>query len=356
MPQYYDVQRAAADTLIRNLTTNPENFYEHIRQYTGSIVLKIAYGYELQSNIAADPYVELATRAMAGISQTIPETFLVDFVPVLEYMPEWLPGGGFKRSARMWKKQSYELRDHPWEWFKDALAKGTADPSFATRCLEELASSETVTSDRDREMMEEVIKNSVGVAYLAGADTTPMQTVSFMLSFILNMVHNPDVQARAQAEIDSLVASSGRLPDFGDQDKLPYLDAIIAETLRLQPVTPYAIPHAVEEDDVYEGYWISKGSTVIGNAWAVLHDEDVYGAEPMRFNPDRFMPKEGDRSVIPPHPEKYAFGFGRRICPGRYLALNNAWLATTRILADFTIVAAEGKEAPVVEYNDGLVR
>ncbi|KAK1230830.1 hypothetical protein PQX77_006070 [Marasmius sp. AFHP31] len=309
MPQYYDIQRAAADALIRKLTSNPENFCEHIRQYNGSIVLKIIYGYELQPNMATDPYVELANKAMQGLSKTtVPGTFLVDFFPALKYMPEWLPGGGFKKRARMWKKESYELRDRPWEWFKTALAKGTAAPSFATRSLEKLASSATVTSDRDREMMEEVIKNSAGVAYLAGADTT----VSFMLSFILNMIHNPDIQARAQAEIDSLIASSGRLPDFGDQDKLPYIDAVIAETLRLQPVTPYAVPHAVEEDDVYEGYWIPKGSTVIGNAWAVLHDEDVYGAEPMRFNPDRFMPKEGDRSIIPPHPERYAFGFGRR--------------------------------------------
>ncbi|KAL0067942.1 hypothetical protein AAF712_005111 [Marasmius tenuissimus] len=371
MPQYYDIQRAATDALIQKLTTNPEDFYEHIRQHSGSTVLKITYGYELQSSMATDPYVELATKAMQGLSETsIPGTFLVDFFPALKYIPEWLPGGGFKKRARVWKKETYELRDQPWEWFKSALANGTADPSVATRMLENLASSETVTSDRDREMMEEAIKNSAGISYFAGADTT----VSFMLSFILNMIYHPDVQARAQAEIDSLVASSARLPDFGDQDKLPYVDAVIAEVLRHQPVAPYAIAHAAEEDDMYEGYWIPKGSTVVGNAWAVLHDEDVYGAEPMKFDPDRFIPKEGGN--IPPHPEKYAFGFGRRsvatcffayclleplllrdrICPGRYLALNSAWLATTHILANFTITAAEGKEAPVVEYNDGLVR
>ncbi|KAL0067925.1 hypothetical protein AAF712_005094 [Marasmius tenuissimus] len=257
--------------------------------------------------MATDPYVELANRAMQGLSEaSIPGTFLVDFFPVLKYIPEWLPGGGFKRRARVWKKETYELRDQPWEWFKSAVANGTADPSVATQMLERLASSETVTSDRDREMMEEVIKNSAAAAYIAGADTV----CTIHIATIINMIHHPDVQARAQAEIDSLVASSGRLPDFGDQDKLPYVDAIMAETLRLQPVAPYAAAHAVEEDDVYEGYWIPKGSTVVGNVWAVLHDENVYGAEPMKFNPDRFMPKEG--GSIPPHPEKYAFGFGRR--------------------------------------------
>ncbi|KAL0067926.1 hypothetical protein AAF712_005095 [Marasmius tenuissimus] len=299
------------------------------------LFLKITYGYELQSSMGTDPYVELANKAIQGLSEaSIPGTFLVDFFPLLKYIPEWLPGGGFKRRARMWKKESYELRDRPWEWFKSALANGTADSSVAAQMLKKLASSETVTSDRDREMMEEVIKNSAGIAYLAGADTvctihclippcllgchkysqqTLIQTVSFMLSFILNMIHYPNVQARAQAEIDSFVASSGRLPDFGDQDKLPYVDAVIAETLRHQPVTPYAVAHAAEEDDVYEGYWIPKGSTVVGNVWAILHDENVYGAEPMKFNPDRFTKTEAEGKDMPPHPEKYAFGFGRRL-------------------------------------------
>ena len=131
-----------------------------------------------------------------------------------------------------------------------------------------------------------------------------------MLSFLLSMTKNPEVQARAQAEIDSVITSLGRLPDFGDEDKLPYIEAVIAETHRLNPIVPYAVPHAAEEDDVYEDYLIPKGSTVIGNTWAILHDEEVYGPEPMRFNPDRFM-KEGGKD-IPPNPEKYAFGFGRR--------------------------------------------
>ncbi|KAJ8088569.1 hypothetical protein PM082_022642 [Marasmius tenuissimus] len=308
MPQYYDIQRAATDSLIGKLTTTPGDFYDHIRHHAASIALKISHGYQPQTSMSSDPYVKLANNAVEGLIETaVPGTFLVDFFPALQYIPSWLPGAGFKRKARLWKRYCHELRDRPWEWFQSALAEGTAEPSFATRTLEKLAMSATKTSDQDRKMMEEVIKNCAGITYLAGSDTT----VSVMLSFVLSMINHPEVQARAQAEVDSFVASSGKLPDFGDQDKLPYLEAVIAETLRHRPVAPYAVPHAVEEDDVYEGFWIPKGSTVIGNAWGVLHDKDVYGPEPLRFNPDRFM-KEGDKD-IPPHPEKYAFGFGRRL-------------------------------------------
>ncbi|KAL0576519.1 hypothetical protein V5O48_005464 [Marasmius crinis-equi] len=215
-----------------------------------------------------------------------------------------MPGAGFKRKARVWKKYCMELRERPWEWMKSEIVEGTAEPSFTTQNLQKFVTS--TTSDSDREAMEEVIKNCAGISYLAGSDTT----VSVILSFILNMMKHPEVQSRAQKEVDSVVVSSGRLPDFGDEGKLPYVDAIIAETFRLNPVTPLAVPHAALEDDVYEGYWIPKGSTVIGNAWAVLHDEDLYGPEPMKFNPDRFMKQEGKER--PPHPEKYGFGFGRR--------------------------------------------
>ncbi|KAL0576520.1 hypothetical protein V5O48_005465 [Marasmius crinis-equi] len=312
MPEYYDIQREATEALIRKLTTSPADYYDHVRQQVSfsqtsliSPVLKIVYGYQPQDSLASDPYVKLANSAIEGIIETaIPGAFLVDFFPALKFVPSWLPGAGFKRKAQVWKKYCLELRDRPWEWLKSSIVDGTAEPSFASRNLEKLASS--ITSDSDREAMEEVIKGCSAISYLAGSDTT----VSVLLSFILNMMKYPEIQSRAQAEVDSVVASLGRLPEFGDQSKLPYVDAVLAETLRRNTVTPLALPHAALEDDVYEGYWIPKGSTIVGNAWAILHDEDLYGPEPMKFNPDRFMKQDGKER--PPHPERYAFGFGRR--------------------------------------------
>ena len=78
----------------------------------------------------------------------------------------------------------------------------------------------------------------------------------------------PEVQRKAQEELDSVIGSE-RLPTFADRERLPYIDAIVKETLRWHTVGPVGLPHAATEDDMYNGYFIPKGSIVIGNAWSV---------------------------------------------------------------------------------------
>lgn len=67
------------------------------------------------------------------------------------------------------------------------------------------------------------------------------------------MVLNPEVQKRAQAEIDRVVGTD-RLPDFGDRVSIPYVEAVLRETMRFHPIAPLGVPHAGVSDDVYEGY------------------------------------------------------------------------------------------------------
>lgn len=134
-----------------------------------------------------------------------------------------------------------------------------------------------------------------------------------------------------------------------------------------------AIAHAAVSDDIYEGYFIPKGmyslrfiqsvyklhigSTVFGNAWAILHDEATY-PDAESFKPERFM---GDK--LQPNPINLgAFGFGRRICPGRYLALNTTFIGLAGLLWAFDIRPlgkGEGEEAEVLPdvmaYSDGVV-
>ncbi|KAF8442293.1 cytochrome P450 [Boletus edulis BED1] len=81
------------------------------------------------------------------------------------------------------------------------------------------------------------------------------------------MVLYPEVQAKAQAELDS-VTGNGRLPQFDDRASLPYVDAILHELVdgiaRQVPTDVLRIPHATSSDDVYgdEGYHIPKGTVV----------------------------------------------------------------------------------------------
>lgn len=76
----------------------------------------------------------------------------------------------------------------------------------------------------------------------------------------------PEVQKKAQAEIDAVIGS-GRLPTMEDRDQLPYCNAIASEALRWHSVAPTGVPHRVLEDDIFNGYFIPKGSLVMANVW-----------------------------------------------------------------------------------------
>ncbi|KAF8834141.1 cytochrome P450 [Paxillus ammoniavirescens] len=174
--------------------------------------------------------------------------------------------------------------------------------------------------------------------------------------FTLAMVQNPHVWKRAQAEIDAVLGMD-RLPDFEDRPSLPYVEAIVRETMRWQPVTPFGVPHATTSSDSYKGFYIPKGATVLANVWAMSRDEARYpNAE--QFTPERFLTAEG--TLTDDNPAEYIFGFGRRICPGRYTGDASVWSAIATMLAtlEFTYATdAEGKNIMFEpKYVNGLAR
>ncbi|KAF5372521.1 hypothetical protein D9758_005274 [Tetrapyrgos nigripes] len=343
-PEYYQAQRDATLSLMDKLTTDPEHFFGHVSHHSGEILLKTVYGYTLHTE--DDKYLQLVHNALEGaVEAANPGSFWVDYFPILKHMPAWLPGASFKRKAKVWGKSFQDLVDQPWNWTREAMEEGTALPSFCTQSAER----HSITPGENSKM-EQVIKNCAAFAYSAGTETT----VSSILSFILVMAIHPDLQIRAQKELENVVGV-GRLPDFEDQDKLPFIQVLISEILRWNPVSPLALPHRALHDDVYEGYVIPEGATVVGNAWAVLHDEELYGANPLEFDPDRFLRKDGK---VPPNPDLFAFGFGRRICPGRYIALNTIYLTMVYLLTTYNIAKAidnDGNEIePRVQFAEGI--
>lgn len=82
------------------------------------------------------------------------------------------------------------------------------------------------------------------------------------------------------------------------------------------------------QDDTYQGYFLPKGTVVLANTWAIHNDEAEY-EQPGRFMPDRFLHNEyGTREPVDESTDdhrrtSYAFGAGRRVCPGQRLAKNS---------------------------------
>lgn len=79
-----------------------------------------------------------------------------------------------------------------------------------------------------------------------------------MTTFFYLMAKHRDLQRKAQAEIDQVVGSK-RLPGYDDRPRLPYLEALYREVMRIAPPMPLSVPHATSEDDFYKGYFIPKG-------------------------------------------------------------------------------------------------
>ncbi|THU99913.1 cytochrome P450 [Dendrothele bispora CBS 962.96] len=340
--EYHPIQRKETLHLLKNLVNDPDiDIREHVRTYTGAISVRITHGINLEQYRMH--YSELADRAIQSfIFAGNHGDFMVDYFPLLKYIPSWLPGATFKQKAKVWAKDVSDLNELPWKDVKSSVASGAAIPCIATDGLEKFSSQ--------LDEMEEVLKNVCGVAYIAGTDTTS----SLLLSIIVALVCYPEIQKKAQSELDTVVGQ-GRLPDFSDRKRLPYIECVLKETQRMWPSAPLGLDHYSISDDIYEGYFIPKGTTIVGNTWAILHDKTIYD-DPMTFKPERFLEQFGKQ--CPPDP-LYSFGFGRRICPGRYLALDNSWMMMACILAVFTIEKAldiNGNEIEVTtQRTDGAL-
>ncbi|KIP07825.1 hypothetical protein PHLGIDRAFT_29862 [Phlebiopsis gigantea 11061_1 CR5-6] len=329
-----------ARKLLCRLLRAPDDFMAHLRLTTGSLSLSIAYGIETQEE--NDPYIMHAERTLeAANAAMVPGAFLVDVFPALKYIPEWMPGASFKTKARIWKYSSLWTLNTPWEVVKRRMT-----------LIQDLIEPATNPA-----YMESVCKSAVGSIYVGNS------TLGILYSFFLAMVCYPEIQHRAQTSID--VVCRGRLPDFSDYDSLPYVHAIVKECLRWHPVMPLNVPHRLSEDDVYDGYYIPEGSFVIANTWALLHDPDVY-TEPESFIPERFLTQHetanGQMLVINPDirdPMEAAFGFGRRICPGRHMAHESMWIVFVSVLATFDIQRirdVDGAEiVPPEAYSEGFI-
>ncbi|CUA78033.1 O-methylsterigmatocystin oxidoreductase [Rhizoctonia solani] len=267
--------------------------------------------------------------------------FLVNAFPALSCIPGWFPGTGWKYTARKWRKNKNHAVDAPYEWTKKQIATGEFEPSVLSALLQDHKPiSGLPTEDRDKELKE------LGYILFAGGTET---IATALMGFIAAMVANPEVQIKAQAEIDSALGYGTRLPMISDEARLPYVRNLILEVLRWQPVAPTGgTPHTNCQDDVYEGYDIQKGTMLIGNLWAMSRNKTSY-KNPENFEPDRFL----DPTV----PHLPAFGWGRRKCAGMHFAEVSLFLGISSLLTTFTFSRKKDKDGkeiiPTIEgaYN-----
>ncbi|KAK0469239.1 cytochrome P450 [Desarmillaria tabescens] len=328
MKQFLPVEERETHRFLKRVLAHPENLLQHIRKTAGAIILHISHGYDIEEE--NDPFVTLADQATDQFSvSTAPGGFLVNHIPALRHVPAWFPGAGFQQKANEWAETLENMVDRPYNFVKSQIAAGKAPLSLVSSLLE--GRQVSVEEEFD-------IKWLAASLYSGGADTT----VSSIHAFFKAMTLFPEIQAKAQAEIDTVVGSD-RLPGFHDREHLPYINALVLEVIRWHTVTPTAVPHRAIEDDVYDGYFIPKGSLIVANLWKMLHDPAIYNS-PFKFKPERFL-----GSTPEPDPRTVAFGFGRRICPGRVLADASIFISIAMSLAVYDVSKYFSPEGVVTE-------
>lgn len=172
-------------------------------------------------------------------------------------------------------------------------------------------------------------------------------TVAILIEWILaRMVLHPEIQSMVQKELDHIVGKSGRLTE-SDIPAMSYLPAVIKEVLRLHPPGPLlSWARLAITDTVVDSRHVPAGTTAMVNMWSIMRDPDVW-TNPLQFNPERFLKKEGnqDFSVFGSDLRLAPFGSGRRSCPGKSMSFTTVtfWVAT--LLHEYEWTAA--KQNPV---------
>lgn len=289
----------------------------------------MAYGYTIDPH-KSDTLVDLVDTMMAEFSlAAVPMAWAVDIIPALQYLPHNFPGAAFQKTARKWRKSIQASAYIPYRFVQRQMASSSYPQSYVSKLVKHF--KEEDTPDLNKEDEEAIIWSAASL-YGAAADTT----VITLTTFTLAMAKFPDVQRKAQDEIDRVVGTD-RLPNFEDREKLPYIDALVKEAMRWWPVAPMGFPHTATEDIQYRGHRIPKGAYLLPAVWWFLHDPEVY-ANPESFEPDRFLSPRSE-----PDPISDVFGYGRRICPGRFFADSSLYLNIVQSLATFNITKAVGK-------------
>ncbi|KAK4703373.1 hypothetical protein P7C70_g2845, partial [Phenoliferia sp. Uapishka_3] len=316
---YEPIQEFESAQLIRDLGKTPLAYWGHAQRYAGSTIMQIAF------NKRAPTPQDPAITEMRAVNEKMTKTavagrYAVDAFPFLNYLPRFLAP---------WKAEADALFDETLTLFSKHVnsvkqdIKEERDVHCFTRYILEL--------QKDYGLEDNEATFLAGAMFGAGSDTT----ADAISTFLLTMVAHPHVLAKAQEELDRVVGKS-RLPEFSDQPDLVYCEAVLRETMRWRPVIGGGLAHCTTEDDVYEGYFIPKGTAVVANHWAIHLDPELY-PEPKVFNPDRFI--EDGQLVGTKYSERghFGFGFGRRICPGLHIADRSMFIVFSRLMWSFNI-------------------
>ncbi|KAI6155078.1 cytochrome P450 [Pisolithus tinctorius] len=332
--RYHELHLRSAHQLVENIQRDSKSLYNHLDLYTATMALEFTYGRRME--VKNDPIISMAASLAEGMTKgvTAERVGLLAALPILKYIPSWFPGAAFQDEARRCRNMMASFADIPFAKAKEQAVTGVPQPSFVSDILQQ--------GDED----ESVAKETATGIYIGTLTTSTLKVL------VLAMILNPEIQNKAHAELDAVVGK-GVLPTFEDRKRLPYLQAVLFEAMRWNPVIPLGFPHATTTSDVVEGYYIPKGTfipyyTISTDIRAMSKNEYE---DPERFDPTRHLTSDGKLKPNANQDNTKYFGFGRRSCPGRLLAGDSLWAAAAVMLSAFRFEKAKDSFGNKIEID-----
>ncbi|KAL6649969.1 hypothetical protein ACP70R_014193 [Stipagrostis hirtigluma subsp. patula] len=315
---------------------------EHLLMLSLNVISRMALGrkYVGEGAAAGSPTTPEEFRWMVGELFHLNGVLNVgDMIPWLD----WLDLQGYVRRMKKLGKMFDRFLEHVVEEHKERRRR-EGDKFVATDIVDlllELADDPSLEVPIGRDGVK-----GFALDFVAGGTDTSAVVVEWAMSELLR---NHKLLAKATEELDRVIGDD-RLVQEGDIANLPYIEAIVKETMRLHPVTPMLAPRLCREDTSMDGYDIPAGTLVFVNVWAIGRDAAVWGDTAEEFRPERFVGsgvdvKGQDLELLP-------FGSGRRMCPGYGLGLKMVQLTLANLLHAFAWRLPDGVAAEELSMEE----
>ncbi|XP_020587543.1 premnaspirodiene oxygenase-like [Phalaenopsis equestris] len=304
------IRKEEGDSLvdkIRMARGSPVNLTEMFLSLTRTTICRAVFGKDCGHHKKFLNVLRDASKHMSGFD-------IVDFFPSLMFMSKLTASR--RRLERVHQVLDEILNEIVEEHQAKIIKRGDVvedivDVLFRLKNQGEL----------DIPLTTENIKAVILDLFLPGTDTTTA-TMEWAMS---ELIKHPNIMKKVQLEVRNAFIGKENM-DERDISKLPYLNQVIKETLRLHPVGPLLVPRICRDKIVLEGYTIPSGSRIVINAWAIMRDPRCWVDSEM-FRPERFEDATFDFNGT--KFEYIPFGGGKRICPGATFAIAGIeyWLA-----------------------------
>ncbi|PUZ52928.1 hypothetical protein GQ55_5G012300 [Panicum hallii var. hallii] len=318
------IREEEAASLVRGIAASPAlvNVSERIKVLMTDLLMRCAIGDRcpMRDEYIAD--MDKALELMAGFN-------LNDLFP-----GSWLArtlGAGSLRAARELHDRIHRITQAIIDYHESkgaAATTGDGEGSSRREDILDLLLRFQKDGGLGITLTTQVLSGVMFDVFAAGSETTGTTTIWAMSE----LVRSPRVMERAQSEVRQLLHGKTRVPEADIQGRLPYLQMVIKETLRLHPPAPLILPRLCGESTKVLGFDVPEGTTVFVNVWALGRDKMLW-ADADEFKPERFEDDATDFSGT-----DFRFlpgGAGRRMCPGLTFGVANIEITVASLLYHF---------------------